>query len=237
MTPIEYEDLICFEYRRQGYKAEVTPNSGDYGVDVFATKGKEKLAIQAKMYGQSTRKINRQMVMELHGAKDYFDCTRAVLITNGKVMADAVEVAEKLKIEIQYIYPENIVCVQNIQKYTDCESKGGAVMPSFDFIWEKYIQPLKGKVLIGSKGRSNAIVDVDWAKITRITSNGKKRDIKIEAFKQAINILLEKGCVTRDEINQNYPGRASSGIVLILSQVPFFEVKDSPKRLVLKNKI
>lgn len=237
MTPKEYEDLICSEFCRQGYKAEVTPYSGDYGVDVFATKGKEKLAIQAKMYGQSTRKINRQMVMELHGAKDYFGCSKAVLITNGKVMTDAIEVAEKLKIEIRYFYPEKIVCVQNTQKYNDYEPEDSTVMPSFDCIWEKYIQPLKGKALIGSNGRSNTIVDVDWAKITRITSNGRKGSIKIEAFKQTINILLEKGCITREEINQNYPGRASSGIVLILSQVPFFEVEDSPKRLVLKNEV
>ena len=44
-------------YRSKGYKAEVTPYSGDYGVDVFAVKGKEKIAVQAKMYGSSSRKV------------------------------------------------------------------------------------------------------------------------------------------------------------------------------------
>lgn len=58
MTPYEFENLVCEYYRSKGYKAEVTPYSGDYGVDVFAVKGKEKIAVQAKMYGSSSRKVN-----------------------------------------------------------------------------------------------------------------------------------------------------------------------------------
>lgn len=30
------------------------------------------------------RKINRQMLMELHGAKDYFDCSKAIKVTDGE---------------------------------------------------------------------------------------------------------------------------------------------------------
>lgn len=100
MTPKQFEELVCEHFRKKGYNAEVTPYNNDYGVDVFATKEKEKIAVQAKMYAGGTRKINRQMVMELHGAKDYFDCSRAVIATNGMLLADASEVANKLKIEI-----------------------------------------------------------------------------------------------------------------------------------------
>lgn len=46
MTPRQFEELVCEHYRKKGYKTEITPLSGDYGIDVFATKGKEKLAIQ-----------------------------------------------------------------------------------------------------------------------------------------------------------------------------------------------
>ena len=103
MTPRQFEELVCEHYRKQGYKTEITPLSGDYGIDVFATKGKEKLAIQAKMYGSSTRKINRQCVMELHGAKDYFDCTKAVIATDGVFLPDAIQVADKLNIDIIFL--------------------------------------------------------------------------------------------------------------------------------------
>ena len=40
------------------------------------------------------------MVMELHGAAGYFDCAGAMLATDGRVLADASEVAQKLGIRI-----------------------------------------------------------------------------------------------------------------------------------------
>ena len=224
MTPRQFEELVCEHYRKQGYKTEITPLNGDYGIDVFATKGKEKLAIQAKMYGSSTRKINRQCVMELHGAKDYFDCTKAVIATDGAFLPDAIQVAEKLNIDI--IYLDSLT----IAKPTTSKSKE----KTFDDIWLKYIIPLQGKTLTKSNNETNVIVTADWSGIERITSNGKKGKIKIEIFKQTVNKLLTTGHVTRDDINQNYTGRASSGIVLILSQVPFFDTTKNPAGLVYK---
>lgn len=224
MTPRQFEELVCEHYRKQGYKAEITPLSGDYGIDVFATKGKEKLAIQAKMYGSSTRKINRQCVMELHGAKDYFDCTKAIIATDGTFLTDAIQVAEKLNIDI--IYLDSLTTAKPTTNKTNEKT--------FDDIWLKYIIPLQGKTLTKSNDETNVIVTADWSGIERITSNGKKGKIKIEIFKQAINKLLTTGHITRDEINQNYTGRASSGIVLILSQVPFFDTTKNPTGLVYK---
>jgi len=42
---------------------------------------------------------------------------------------------------------------------------------------------------------------------------------------------LLDGVITRDEINQNYIGRASSGVILILSQVPFLKLTERPTGL------
>lgn len=222
MNPRQFEELVCEYYRNQGYKAETTPYSNDYGIDVFATKGKEKLAIQAKMYGNSTRKINRQMVMELHGAKDYFDCTKAIIATDGILLSDAIEVAKKLKIEILFIDSLTQIPKNKTSKLSD---------KTFESIWEKYIIPLSGKTLTRGNGETNQILKADWSGIERLTSNGNKGKIKIEIFKQTVNKLLTEGFITRDEINQNYSGRASSGVVLILSQVPFFRQTDRPTGL------
>jgi restriction system protein len=221
MTPKQFEDLVCEHFRNKGYKAEATSYSNDYGVDVFAIKGKEKIAIQAKMYGGGTRKVNRQMVMELHGAKDYFDCTKAIIATDGILLADALEVATKLKIEILNI--DSSVPIAN-KKSTSSEK-------TFDSIWEKYIIPLQGKTLTRDNGETNEILKVNWSEVERLTSNGNKGKIKVEIFKQAINKLLKDGSITRDYINQNYVGRASSGVILILSQVPFFQLTDRPNGL------
>jgi hypothetical protein len=222
MTPKQFEELVCEHFRNKGYKAEATSYSNDYGVDVYAIKGKEKIAVQAKMYGGGTRKINRQMVMELHGAKDYFDCTKAVIATDGILLADATEVATKLKIEIL-----------NLDSSVPLTTKKPASNDkTFDSIWEKYIIPLQGKTLTRDNGETNEIVKVNWSEIKRLTSNGNKGKIKIEIFKQAINKLLTDGSISRDYINQNYVGRASSGVILILSQVPFFRLTDKPTGLI-----
>lgn len=51
MTPADYEHLVGEYFRRLGYRVTVTPASNDYGIDIIATRGNEKIAIQAKMYG------------------------------------------------------------------------------------------------------------------------------------------------------------------------------------------
>jgi restriction system protein len=176
------------------------------------------------MYGNSTRKINRQMVIELHGVKDYFDCTKAIIATDGTLLSDAITVAEKFK----------ILYLNNFQPLPTKKKKSNDL--DFESIWEKYVMPLYGKTLTRSNGETNIIVKADWSGIERITSKGNKGKIKIEIFKKATNKLLRDGNITRDEINQNYPGRASSGIVLILSQVLFFQITNRPTGLQYKKK-
>lgn len=223
MNPRQFEEFVCEHFRQQGYNTELTKYSNDYGIDGFATKGKEKIAIQSKMYGHTTRKINRQMVMELHGAKDFFDCTKAVIATDGTFLSDALTVAEKLKIEILYINH-----FQPTKPKSSSKNNNGK---TFEQIWENYILPLQGKTLTRNNGETNHILKVDWSGIERLTSNGNKGKIKIEIFKKAVNKLLTDGSITRDYINQNYVGRASSGIILVLSQVPFFKLTDKPTGL------
>jgi restriction system protein len=161
--------------------------------------------------------------MELHGSKDLFNCTKAVLVTDGQIIGNAKEVANKLGIEILFIEPDDNFSNNNLDWTID----------QFDKIWENYIKPLEGNILTRGNGKSNRILSVDWSGIERITSNGKKQRIKIEVFRLAINKILSDGSITRDYINQEYKDRASSGIVLILSQVPFFDFYDNPSRIVL----
>ena len=163
------------------------------------------------------------MVMELHGAKDFFDCTKAVIATDGAFLTDALTVAEKLKIEILYI--------NNFQPTKPKPSPKNNTDETFEQIWENYIVPLQGKTLTRNNGETNQILKADWSGVERLTSNGNKGKIKIEIFKQAINKLLTDGFITRDYINQNYVGRASSGIILVLSQVPYFKLTGKPTGL------
>jgi hypothetical protein len=223
MNSYEYEHIVAEYYENLGYKTEVSQQSNDYGLDVLAIKGKIRIAIQVKMYGGSSRPINRQMIMELQGVKNFFDCTKAVLATNGRVLENASEVAEKLKIEII-----NIPAIRT--KKTNTLQKGGV----FESIWENYVMPLEGKTIIRDKNKSNKILKVDWSGVERLTSNGKKQKIKIEIFKKTVNHLIKNGSISRKYINDEYTGRASSGIVLILGNTSRFELTTNPTGLKMK---
>ena len=212
MTPDQYEKYVANYFQNKGYKVKQTPYSNDYGVDVFAERNKEKIAIQAKMFSNSNRKINRQMVMEFYGAKDFFNCNKGIIVTDGEIIQNAKDVADKLGIEILFIYPQSHVPKNNSQ---------------FDEIWENYVMPLEGKTITRNNGKINKILEVNWGGINRITSNGNQQKIDIEIFKKTINHILENGSITRQEINDEYSKRASSGIVLILSQLPMIHLNNT----------
>lgn len=227
ITPSQYEQLVAAHFESQGFDTKQTQMSGDYGVDVFASDGKQKLAIQAKLYG-SSRPINRDMVFLLHGAKDYFECTRGVLVTDGVVRADAQEVANKLDIVILHLAPSDLLDLDERERPVEVPAPSDA-----DRIWKAFILPLAGRLLQSETGLTNKITAVDWTAVVRVSKNGKSSSIPYEVFRRTINHLITHGQITRDEINEEYPKRASSGVVLILSQVPFFEMQSSPKRLIL----
>jgi len=224
MRPDEYEQLVGSYFADLGYEVEITSYTNDYGLDIVAIKDEKKIAIQAKMFGYTSRKINRQMVMELHGVKDYFGCDKAIIATDGEIIANAMEVASKLDIDILHVstdYKSNTV-VERLDGHG-----------TFEKFWEEYIMPLEGTTLRRDNGKSNQIVKVDWAGVERLTSNNRPQTIKIEIFKKTFLHLLEHGSITRDFINQEYPGRASSGIVLILSNTPMIERTINPVGLSL----
>lgn len=106
--------------------------------------------------------------------------------------------------------------------------------PSFDEVWHLYIIPLAGKTLTLPTGGQNKLTRVDWTGVHRITSTGRPGFLPLEIFKLAYSTLLARGEITRDEINQLYEKRGSSGVALILSQVPFISYSGRPATLRLQ---
>ncbi|QUB41488.1 restriction endonuclease [Prevotella veroralis] len=90
ITPEEYEKYVASLYQAGEYKTIVTPLAGDWGIDIIATKGFEEIAIQARMYGHTSRKVNRSNIMEFYSAMTYQDRTKAALATDGELLDDAV---------------------------------------------------------------------------------------------------------------------------------------------------
>lgn len=237
MTPEQYEHCVAEIFRMNGYESEVTPYSGDGGIDVIARKDDEIIGIQCKMYGK-TRKVNKETICALYGAYTLQGCSKAAIVTDGELLNDAKSATIKLGIDV-YIIPKE-ECVE-LTKSKDLKMEAvfeNRKTPiSFGEMWEKYIMPLKGKTLNLPSTGTNTILEVDWGGIKRVTSNGNEGKIIIEPFRWAYNRLSEKGAVFRADINTAFPQRCSSGVALILSQVPFIEQCKVENKACLRIKI
>lgn len=75
-----------------GYKnVEVTPGSGDQGVDVLAEKGGIKYAIQCKCYSSD---LGNTPIQEVNTGKTIYHCQIGVVMTNRHFTAGAKQAAE-----------------------------------------------------------------------------------------------------------------------------------------------
>lgn len=81
MTGEEFEEYVAELLRFQGYKTRMTPRSGDYGVDIVASKDSIKTAVQIKRY---SRKLDQKPIREaVTGmAVKQYGCTKAMVVTN-----------------------------------------------------------------------------------------------------------------------------------------------------------
>ncbi|PDP74195.1 hypothetical protein [Porphyromonas gingivalis] len=97
-----------------------------------------------------------------------------------------------------------------------------------DIIYNECILKLKGKTLTNTQG-TNKIIEINQDEVKRITINNKVNRIKSQTIKEALRIVIEKKSVTRKEIYDTFLRRNSSGIVLILAEIPFIRKIDQPK--------
>jgi len=90
MTGVEFENYVEALLRRDGYKTETTPTSGDYGVDLVAIKDKQRIAIQCKRY---TRSLDQTAVREVYAGMTKYHCSLSVVITNRHFTKHAIDLA------------------------------------------------------------------------------------------------------------------------------------------------
>jgi len=92
LTGVEFEYFLAGLYRAQGFKAEVTPASGDYGADLILSKDGQRIAVQAKRYIGS---VGVSAVQEALSGQAYYQCHASWVITTGTFTANAMELAKK----------------------------------------------------------------------------------------------------------------------------------------------
>lgn len=90
LPPAEFEAEVGRWLRRDGWCIEHRGGTGDGGIDLLATKGRETLAIQCKRYAESVA-VSASQVRDLYGAAVAAGATGAVLVTTGRISRAAQE--------------------------------------------------------------------------------------------------------------------------------------------------
>ena len=95
----EFEKYVAELLRFQGYKTRMTPRSGDYGVDIIASKDGVKTAVQIKRY---SKKLDQKPIREaVTGmAVRQYGCTKAMVVTNSTFTKTAEFLASESSCEL-----------------------------------------------------------------------------------------------------------------------------------------
>jgi|GEM_PF-3835588 len=95
----DFEDFIGRIYKDLGFDVEQTSYSGDYGADLIVTKYNIKTAIQIKRY-QMSNKVGVQDINQIIGAKNYYKCDEAAVITTSSYTKQGEKLAKETDIEL-----------------------------------------------------------------------------------------------------------------------------------------
>ena len=100
----QHMDGYEFEYqcakilkRKHFSKIKVTQSSGDQGIDIIAFKHRKKYGIQCKYY---THPVGNKAVQEAYAGANFYDCDKAVVMTNITFTKSATQLAQKLDVEL-----------------------------------------------------------------------------------------------------------------------------------------
>ncbi len=99
MTGWEFERWLEQFFKRVGFDVMRTPYRGDFGADFVLTWNGIKIAVQAK---RSRRQVGVAAVQEVVAAKAYYDCERAMVVTNGYFSDQAIILARANGVRMRF---------------------------------------------------------------------------------------------------------------------------------------
>lgn len=93
-----FEDVMYELFKSAGIKVEKTPKSRDYGADLIIKTKLEKIVVQCKLY--YNHNVGNSAIQEINTAKNYYDATMGVVITNSYFTKPAKTLAATSKVII-----------------------------------------------------------------------------------------------------------------------------------------
>jgi restriction system protein len=133
LSPRRFEELVTEMYRRAGFEVELTPASGDGGVDVYAVRrhdlGSTPTVVQAKRYKPGL-KVEASVVRELYGTVNLQDASAGVLITTSTFQPGAEALAAQHRYRLSL---RNYASLQQMLRATASQRPEPCYRPSRRF--------------------------------------------------------------------------------------------------------
>lgn len=90
MDPRAFEELVAHLLNAQGYRTQLTKGSGDFGVDVVASNGQRRIAVQVKRYREA---LSAKPIGEVLVGMPHYHCNECMVVTNSTFTGPAVQAA------------------------------------------------------------------------------------------------------------------------------------------------
>ncbi|WP_328356335.1 restriction endonuclease [Mycobacterium sp. NBC_00419] len=91
MTGVEFEHYVAAVLRGRGYDIEMTKATGDFGVDLIATRDGVRTAVQCK---RAARLVNGAAIQQVVAGAAVYECTATMVVSNHRYTRAAEQLAE-----------------------------------------------------------------------------------------------------------------------------------------------
>lgn len=97
-----FEEFVGKLFEKKGYKVNVTRKTGDYGTDVLAVKGDEKIAIQCKLFNEGDKVSNSVVQKALGSLVSPYNANKLIIVTTAKeYTANAINQSQNAKVPVE----------------------------------------------------------------------------------------------------------------------------------------
>jgi len=100
LTPREFEELICELIKKQGFNAELTPQTRDGGKDIIVRHnvlGEMKIYVECKRYNPNKKRVGSEILQKLIGIMDLEGAAKAIIYTTSFFTSAAKKIAKDIR--------------------------------------------------------------------------------------------------------------------------------------------
>ncbi|RKQ13576.1 restriction endonuclease [Oceanobacillus bengalensis] len=97
MSGRKFEEYLQALLKAKGYKAQLTPTTGDYGADLILSTNSKKIIVQAKRYKKN---VGIKAVQEIASAKSHYKADECWVITNSFFTEQARKLANSNQVKL-----------------------------------------------------------------------------------------------------------------------------------------